>query len=285
MRPVRRRELVQEMQVAYDVSERRALRSLGFPRATHRYKSVADEQATLRIRIRDIATSRVAYGYRRIHIMLEREGWKVNHKRVYRLYSQEGLTMRTKSPKRRVSCKRRVERNEITKANASWSMDFMADQLFDGRKFRLLTLVDNFTRESLAIEVGQRFSGTDVCSVLDRVVRQRGLPGEIRVDNGPEFTSKALDLWAYANEVKLDFSRPGTPTDNAYIESFNSLVRKECLNQHWFLSFEDAITKTEDWRIEYNEERPHGSLGNQAPKQFARNERNPEMGRSQKSNT
>ncbi len=145
----------------------------------------------------------------------------------------------------------------------------MADQLFDGTKLRLFTLVDNFTRESLAVEVGPRFSAQAVCAVLDQVVVTRGKPDSIRVDNGPEFTSKALDLWAYSNGVTLDFSRPGKPTNSAYIESFNSLVRKECLNQHWFLSLEDARDKTQQWKLDYNQVRPHGSLGNQTPEEIA----------------
>lgn len=270
MRPARKRTLVRELQQAYDVSERRACRTLRFSRTSCRYQSVADEQAVLRMRIKEIATSRVVWGYRRIHVMLLREGWAINHKRVYRLYTEEALTMRPKAPKRRVSCKKRLDRCEATKPNVSWSMDFMADQLFDGPRFRVLTIVDNFSRESLAVEVGQGFTGEQVAAVLDRVVAGRGLPGEIRVDNGTEFTSKAMDLWAYANEVKLDFSRPGKPTDNAFIESFNGQLRKECLNQHWFLSLDDAQEKIDAWRIDYNEVRPHGSLGNHAPVEYAR---------------
>ena len=261
--------MVRKLEQGYAISERRACQVLKVRRSTHRYQSTADEQANLRMGIKEIASTRVAYGYRKIHTLLLREGWQINHKRVYRIYREEGLMMRTKSPKRRVNCRCRIERPKATRPNATWSMDFMADQLFDGTRFRLFTLVDNFTRESLAIDVGQRFTGEAVCKVLDRVVSERGLPGEIRVDNGPEFTSKALDLWAYANEVKLDFSRPGKPTDNAYIESFNSLVRKECLNLHWFLSLEDAEEKTQEWKIDYSEIRPHGSLGNHAPKEVA----------------
>jgi putative transposase len=148
-------------------------------------------------------------------------------------------------------------------------MDFMSDQLYNGQRFRVLTIVDNFTRESLAVEAGQRITGERVSEILDELIRRRGSPEMIRVDNGPEFTSKALDLWAYTNEVKLDFSRPGKPTDNAYIESFNSRFRQECLNENWFLSLEDAREKIEAWRIDYNEYRPHGSLGNHTPKEFA----------------
>ena len=148
-------------------------------------------------------------------------------------------------------------------------MDFMSDELFDGRKIRLLTIVDHFTRESIAIDVGQRFRGKDVAETLERIGVDRSLPKTIRVDNGPEFTSKALDKWAYDNKVILDFSRPGKPTDNAFIESFNGSVRAECLNENWFLSLADAKEKVESWRVDYNEQRPHSALGNLAPKEFA----------------
>ena len=147
----------------------------------------------------------------------------------------------------------------------------MADQLFNGQRFRLLTLVDNFSRESLAIQMGTRLTGDDVVAALDRVKEARGCPQSIRVDNGPEFISKSLDWWAYFNKVTLDFSRLGKPTDNAYIESFNGRVRQECLNQHWFLSLADAQEQIDQWRLDYNENRPHSSLGNQTPVEFAKN--------------
>jgi putative transposase len=149
-------------------------------------------------------------------------------------------------------------------------MDFMSDQLSNGRVIRVLTLVDNFTRESLAIEVGVGFTGHQVARILTGVAQERGLPRTIRVDNGSEFTSRALDQWACLNGVTLDFSRPGKPTDNPFIEAFNGRLRAECLNQHWFLSLEDARGKPEAWRADYNEVRPHGSLGYLAPGEFAR---------------
>lgn len=148
-------------------------------------------------------------------------------------------------------------------------MDFMSDELFDGRQIRLLTIVDHFTRESLAIAVGQRMRGKDVVSILEDLAYDRTLSKSIRVDNGPEFTSKVLDQWAYSNGVTLDFIRPGKPTDNAFIESFNGSVRAACLNKNWFLSLDDAKEKTEAWRVDYNEHRPHSALGNLAPKEFA----------------
>ncbi|MEM9412744.1 MAG: IS3 family transposase [Planctomycetota bacterium] len=172
-------------------------------------------------------------------------------------------------PRRRVSCRNRVDRPEVTRINDCWAMDFMTDELFDGRRIRLLTIVDHFTRESIAIEVSQRCRGKDVVATLERIGASREYPKTIRVDNCPEFTSKAVNQWAYSNKVTLDFSRPGKPTDNAFIESFNGSVRAECLNENWFLSLEDAKEKTEAWRVDYNEQRPHSALGNLAPKEFA----------------
>jgi putative transposase len=226
---------------------------------------VADEQAALRIRLRDLARARVSYGYRRLHVLLQREGWRVNHKRVYRLYRLESLQMRPKKPRRHVTACRRMERVVATERNEAWSMDFMSDELFDGRRIRVLTIVDNYSRESLAIEVDQRIGGQRVVEVLMQLGKERGLPRTIRVDNGPEFASKLLDQWAYLNGVDLDFSRPGKPTDNGLIEAFNGRLRQECLNENWFLSLDDAREKVETWRLDYNRERPHGALGNLAP--------------------
>jgi putative transposase len=242
---------------------------LQFGRSTYQYRSRKDEQAALRIRIRDLAQARVSYGYQRIHVLLQREGWKVNHKRVYRLYREEGLTMRSKKPRRHVTACRRIYRTVATEPNEGWSMDFMSDELFDGRRLRLLTLVDNFTRESLAIEVNDHIGGYKVVEVLMQLGKERKLPKTIRVDNGPEFISKALDQWAYFNGVELDFSRPGKPTDNGLIEAFNGRLRQECLNESWFLSLGDAREKVETWRQQYNIDRPHGALGNMAPVEYA----------------
>ena len=256
------------LRTCYQVSIRRASQTLPGPRSTLYYRSRKPEQAPLRHRIKEIATVRVRYGYRRIHTLLQREGWGVNHKRVYRLYCLEGLQMRHKPPRRRVSAKLRDDRTDATCPNQCWSMDFMADELFDGRRLRLLTIVDNFSRVSPFIGVGFSYKGYDVVSSLNLAVAQFGVPERIRVDNGPEFISKEVDLWAYAQGVVLDFSRPGKPTDNAFIESFNSRFRQECLNEHWFLSLEDAKEKVEAWRGHYNEQRPHSSLGYQSPVEY-----------------
>ena len=270
MRPAVKRVLVKEAQVAYRVAERRACRVLGFARSSFRYQSRRDPRAELRVRLRDLAASRVHYGYVRLWVLLRREGWVVNKKLVYRLYCEEGLGIRRRKPRRRKSVQVREARVPVQHANEIWSMDFMSDQLVGGQRFRLLTLVDNHSRESLAIEVGQRLTGDHVVRVLEQVAAERGKPRSIRVDNGPEFISRSLDLWAYFNGVKLDFSRPGKPTDNAVIESFNGRLRDECLNQHWFLSLDEAKRLTEAWREDYNRVRPHASLGQRTPFEFAR---------------
>jgi putative transposase len=176
----------------------------------------------LRKRIREIAETRVRYGYRRIHVLLRREGWKINHKRTYRLYCEEDLQMRSKTPKRRVSAKLREDRRPASAPGEVWAMDFLADQLFNGQRIRVLTIVDNFSKLSATIGVGFSYKGSDVVETLEQAVKAQGCPKRIRLDNGSEFVSRDLDLWAYARGVVLDFSRPGKPTDNAYIEAFNS---------------------------------------------------------------
>ena len=238
-------------------------------RSNYNYQSKKDEQAPLRMRIKDIATVRVRYGYKRIHILLKREGWQVNHKRVHRLYCLEGLNLRTKGKKKRMRSLKRPERLMATRSNETWSMDFVSDALFNGRRFRALTLVDNFSRECPATLVGQNLHGDEVVDVLGRLKLFRGLPETICVDNGSEFVSKVLDRWAYEHGVKLSFSRPGKPTDNPFVESFNGSFRDECLNVNWFLSIEDAKKKIEAWRQDYNEFRPHSSLENMTPSSFA----------------
>ncbi len=170
------------------------------------------DRAALRIRIRDIASTRVHYGYRRIHILLRREGWAVGHKLVYRIYKEEKLGIGRRKPRRNRSSLVRTARPKVCRCNETWSMDFMSDQLFNGKRFRLLTIVDNFSRESLAIRVSERFTGDEVVATLEAIVSVRGKPQSIRVDNGPEFISKSLDCWAYFKEIQLDFSRPGKPT-------------------------------------------------------------------------
>lgn len=241
---------------------------LCFNRSTYNYQSRRPSQARLRKRIREIAETRVRYGYRRIHVLLRREGWAVNAKRVYRLYKEEGLALRNKRPKRKVAAKLREDRKPPEAPNDVWAMDFLSDQLFNGAKIRVLAIVDAYSRFSPAIDVRQRYKGADVVATLERVTARYGMPKSIRVDNGPEFISKDLDLWAWMNGVTLDFSRPGKPTDNAFVESFNGKVRAECIDQNWFLSLDDARLKCEAFRQEYNEVRPHSSLGNKTPMEY-----------------
>ena len=255
----------------YGTSERRALRTFEWPRTTHRYVSRSDPQIPLRMRLRELATIRVAYGYRRLHVLLRREGWQINHKRIYRLYRLEGLSIRKKVPRRRVACVKREIRSAASSKNECWSMDFVSDQLFDDRRLRVLVIIENYTRECLALEVNAKIRGMDVVTTLERITREHGYPKRIKVDNGPEFISKDVDRWAYWNHVELDFSRPGKPSDNALVEAFNSRLRQECLNQHWFMSLEDARSKLSAWRKEYNTERPHSALGYRSPLQSESN--------------
>lgn len=255
---------MQFLQVGFRVSERRACRIIGMHRTRYRYRSRAQDQTPLRQRIREIAAVRVRYGYRRVHTLLRREGWPVNVKRVYRLYRLDGLSLRLKARKKRISAPRAVPPPPQS-PNEQWSMDFMSDSLYDGRRFRVLTLVDNMSRESPAIVVSNAFSGAQVVAVLTRLEAAWGLPKSIQVDNGPEFTSKDLDDWAHRHRVTLIFSRPGTPTDNPYIEAFNGRFRAECLDQHWFASLEEARQIIEAWRVDYNHVRPHTALDNQTP--------------------
>lgn len=269
MKPVRRREVVRHFQNVYAVSERRACHATGFGRASHRCQSRRDPQHPLRARMKELAETRVRYGYRRIHVLLHRKGWKINHKRLYRLYSEEGLSIRTRSPKRRRACRYRAGHSDAGGVNDVWAMDFMSDRLFDERPFRILTIVDCCTLEALSTAPRTNYRAYQVIEELDRLARLRGKPGSIRVDNGPEFAGRLLDQWAYLNKVELDFSRPGKPTDNAHIEAFNSRLRQECLNASWFLSMGDARARIEEWRNDYNQNRPHSALGGLTPAEFA----------------
>lgn len=251
------------------MSIRRACRVMQANRAHYHYKSKKDGQAVLVKRIREIAELRPHYGYKRIYVLLRREGWTINHKRVHRLYCQEGLQMRRKKPKRKVSAKVRNDRVPVERTNDVWAMDFVADQIYSGQRLRCLTIVDAFSKQSPAIGVGFNYKALDVVETLESAIKKYGCPKAIRVDNGPEFISKELDLWAFTRGVTLDFSRRGKPTDNAFIESFNSRFRQECLNAHWFLNLNDAKLKIESWRRDYNTARPHSALGNKTPAEFA----------------
>lgn len=247
------------------VSIRRTCRVLHFNQSSYHYKSRRPGQAALEQRIKEICETRVGYGYRRVHVMLRREGWMINVKKTRRIYNELGLQLRNKRPRRRVCAKLRDGRCSASRPHETWAMDFVHDQLATGRKLRILTVMDTFSRYSPAIDPRFSYRGQDVVETLEHVCARIGYPETIRVDQGREFTSRDLDLWAYHNNVTLDFSRPGKPTDNAFIEAFNARLRAECLNVHWFLSLADARQKLEDWRRDYNEVRPHGAIGNKPP--------------------
>jgi len=234
------------------------------------------------MRIREIAQIRVRYGYRKIRVLLNREGWKVGKYLVERIYREEGLTLHQRRKRRRRVAEHRRERFHPTGANQVWSMDFVADQLADGKRFRSLTFVDIYTREYLAIESEQRLMGGDVVLALNRIKIQRGVPKFLYCDNGSEFSSQAMDLWAYQNGVRMAFSRPGKPTDNPFVESFNGTFRAECLNAHWFTSLREAQQIVETWRAEYNESRPHRALGEKRPTNSPRTSRLAAMSLSKK---
>ncbi len=268
VRPAVRRELVGWARAAYGISERRACRVTKTARSTARRQSRRPKQEALRRRLRELAAVRVSYGYQRLHVLLRREGWPVNRKRIYRLYREEGLMLKRKRPKRRKSAVVRIQRPEVKGPGERWAMDFIHDTQAGGGAIRVLAVLDVFNRECMALEARQTFRGGDVATVLGQVGRERGLPEVIQCDQGTEFTSKALDHWAYWNQVKLDFSRPGKPTDNAVAESFLASLRRECLTLHWFADLEEAQEQLERWRDDYNNVRPHSSLGDLPPAHF-----------------
>ncbi len=240
---------------------------MGISRSLYRYESKRPEDTPLKDRLTALAAQKRCYGYRCLHVLLLCEGWLLSWKRTYRVYREAGLTVRRRKRKRIAGIERQ-EKVMATKPNQSWSMDFVSDGFVDGRRLRCLNIVDDFTKECLAIEVDTSLPGRRVVSVLERLAEMRGLPRSITVDNGPEFISKALDAWAYEQGLTLRFIEPGKPQQNAYIESFNGKFRDECLNEHWFLSMHHAQAIIADWRLEYNEARPHSALGYQTPKEI-----------------
>ena len=254
----------------FQISCVRACRLGGLSRAGWYKKSKAKDQTVLRMRIREIALSRPRFGCQRIHLLLRREGWKVNHKRVHRLYRLEGLQVRMRMRRRKRLSLHRGPAPRPTSLGERWSMDFVHDQLANRQAFRVLTVVDNWSRESVLLEAGFRLTGESVAQALSRASVQRPLPRSITVDHGTEFTSKALDQWAWEHGVQLDFTRPGKPTDNGLCESFNGRLRDECLNVNEFVSIEHARQRIEAWRVDYNEHRPHGALGHLTPSEYAK---------------
>jgi putative transposase len=269
VRPAQRRAAVQYVQERFGFSQRRACGLVGGARSTIRYRGRrGDDHDALRTRLRDLAAQRPRFGYRRLYVLLRREGILVNHKRVERLYRADGLAVRRRTRK----SPRRVLRGRPAppqRANEQWALDFLQDALASGRTIRLLSVIDVFTREALALEVDTSLPGSRVVRILERLRGERPLPTQLVLDNGPELISRLLEEWAHQHAVTLHFIDPGKPIQNAHCESFHSRVRDECLNEHWFLGLGDARQIVETWRQDYNQERPHSALGYQTPAAFA----------------
>ena len=268
MTPRQRRIAVTEARGAAEISERRACRFTGFALSTHRYRSRRPRDAALRERLTQLAAQRPRWGYRRLYVLLQREGCVRNRKLVQRLYREEGLAVRKRHRRKMVA----VARSPMAcprGPNERWSIDFVRDTLADGRVFRGFTVVDDFTRECPAIEVDHSLPGERVARTLERLSEERGLPSTIVCDNGPEFQGQVLDFWAHRHGVTLAFIQPGKPVQNAFIESFNGKLRDECLNESYFTSLRDARARIEIWRRDYNETRPHSSLGDLTPAEYA----------------
>lgn len=238
-----------------------------------RYEAEPDRDVELRKRLKELAEQRRRSGCQMFHAIAKREGLVINHKRTERIYKEEGLSLTIRRRKKRASGAR-AEIPRAERRNELWGLDFLHDSMGNGRKLRILPIIDTHTKECHWIEVDRSIGGRRVTSVLSEVASVHGLPENIVVDNGPEFISNAMDEWAYSREVRLHFIRPGKPVDNAFMESFNARLREECLNLNWFRSIEHARRVIEEWRIDYNETRPHSSLGFLTPKEFAEKKTN-----------
>jgi putative transposase len=261
------RQAIEDVKAAHNLSERRACRLLSAHRSVVRYRSHRDPQERLRVEIRAIAAVRPRFGYRRVHAILVADGHRVNHKRVQRIYGEERLQLpRRRGRKRGLGRMRDVV--HATRPHQRWHMDFVSDSFADGRRFRALTIVDAFSRFSPGIEVATSLPAARVLRHLDQLIATHGQPEAITVDNGPEFTSRAMIFWARSKGIKLDFIDPGRPMQNGNVESFNGKFRDECLSQTWFVDLPDAAHTIEAWRIDYNTCRPHSALGNLPPQAF-----------------
>lgn len=266
--PAARREAVAHLVTTHRMSERRACRTTGVDRASVRYRKQRDDDAPLRERLKALAYERRRFGYRRLHVLLKREGWAVNRKRVQRLYREERLMVRKRGGRKR-ALGLRAPMKAPDRPNACWSLDFVHDQMTDGRRFRILTVVDECTRESLALVADSSISGVRVARELDRIIAWRGRPEAILSDNGTELTSNAILAWAGERGVDWRYIQPGKPAQNAFIESFNGRLRDELLNETLFRSLTHARLALDAWRIDYNQHRPHGKLGWLTPADYA----------------
>jgi putative transposase len=253
----------------HGISERRACRLTQLARSTQRRKLPSKADDGIARRLTELARKRQRFGYRRLTALLRREGVRINHKRIYRLYRELGLAMRRR--KRRHSGQRlaAATNTPLHRANQRWAMDFVADTLAHGRTFRVLTIIDEHTRECLAVETDTSLPGLRVIRVLEQLSQTRGLPDEIHVDHGPEFVCRSVRSWCEKHRVLLRYIEPGRPMQNGHIESFNGRLRDECLNANWFLNLASARTQLESWRNDYNRARPHSALAYRTPNEFA----------------
>ena len=268
MTPAARKEAVEFACSNFPMSLRRACGLMQIQMSSYYYRHRPRPDEALRAALKEAAAKRRRWGYRMLAVLMERQGFKDNLKRIYRVYREEKLQVRIR--RRRKTARWRGDKPvPASRPNERWSMDFMSDQLANGRTIRVFNVVDDFTRQCLAMEVDTSLNGVRVTRVLDRLVARHGHPQRIVMDNGPEFTGKALDRWAWEHRVHLSFIEPGKPVQNAFVESFNGTCRNECLNENWFLSLADARTIIENWRIDYNDQRPHSSLGGRTPSEFA----------------
>jgi len=263
-----KRQIACEIQKCYKISERRSCRLVGISQNSKRYKPVdKNKDVLITERLEALSARWKRYGYRRLHIMLQREGIWINHKKTYRLYKNAGLALRKRSKKKYE--KRGMPERAVKAANTRWSLDFVSDRTRHGSNIRILTVLDEVTRECLALEADSSLTGRRVTAVLNQIAIFRGLPKEILTDNGSEFTSNAMNAWAYDRKVDHIFIDPGKPMQNGYIESFNGKLRAECLDQHWFRNLSEVKEILEAWRMEYNRVRPHSSLDNLTPEEYA----------------
>ena len=267
--PAAHREAAAYLQATYEMSQRRACRMLNTDRASVRYQATRPDDGALRDRLKALAQERRRFGYRRLHVLLRREGQVVNKKRVQRIYREERLTVRRRGGRKRAMGTRRPIETPLA-ANQRWSLDFVSDQMPDGRRFRILTVIDNCTRECLALVADTSLSGRRVARELDAIIRQRGRPDMIVSDNGTEYTSNAILGWADETGVGWHYIAPGKPQQNGFNESFNGRLRDELLNETLFRSLPHARAVLETWRRDYNEERPHSKLGWMTPRDYAR---------------
>ena len=267
--PAEMRNAVAHLMANHGMSERRACKATGFCRMTIRYETTRPDDRGLRERLTELARERRRFGYRRLHVLLRREGLVVNHKKLFRLYREERLGVRRRGGRKR-ALGTRAPMLVPLRPNERWSLDFVSDQLTDGRRFRILTVVDDCTRENIALIADTSLSGLRVATELDRLVATRGKPRMIVSDNGTEFTSNAILRWADQSRVEWHYIAPGKPIQNAFIESFNGRLRDELLNETLFTTLAQARVLLSRWRADYNDARPHSGLGWQTPAEFAR---------------